>query len=93
MLALRVPATTPALPIRESGRCSSVVAPRNVWTGTLGTAQNAVIFTTGPSKPGRLSSVCFEVQPRLGNVGSPNGPTSGRRSAQVRPARLPHLLR
>ena len=64
-------------------------APRNVWIGTLGTAQNAVIFTTGPSKilPGRLSSVCFEVQPRSGNVRSPNDPESGRRSAQVRPAR------
>jgi hypothetical protein len=51
----------------EGGRCSSVVTPRNVWIGTLGTAQNAVSFTTGPSKPGRLSSICFEVQPRSGN--------------------------
>jgi hypothetical protein len=43
----------------------------------------------GPSKilPGRLSSVCFEVQPRSGNVRSPNDPDSGRRSAQVRPPR------
>ena len=65
--------------------------PRNVWIGTLGTAQNAVIFTTGPNKslPGRLSSVCFEVQPRSGNVKSPNDPESGRRSAQVR---LPRCL-
>ena len=64
----RIPATTPAIPDRKGGRCSSVVTPRNGWTGTLGTVENAVGFTTGPSKPGRSSSVCFEVQPRSGNV-------------------------
>jgi len=88
----RIPATTPAIPDRNGGRCSSVVTPRNVWIGTLGTAQNAVSFTTGPSKPGRSSSVCFEVQPRSGNVVTQwsrirealcTGPTG----------QLPHLLR
>ena len=88
----RILTTTPALPDWKGGRCSSVVTPRNVWIGTLGTAQNAVSFTTGPSKPGRSSSVCFEVQPRSGNVVTQwssirealcTGPTG----------QLPHLLR
>ena len=59
--------------IGKAGAVPRLFAPRNVWTGTLGTAQNAVIFTTGPSMilPGRLSSVCFEVQPRSGNMRSP----------------------
>jgi hypothetical protein len=63
--------------------------PRNVWIGTLGTAQNAEIFTTRPSniRLGRWSSVSFEVQLCLGNVMSPNDPELGRRSPQVRLAR------
>lgn len=58
--------------IPRSGRRALFLncTPQNVWIGTLGTAQNAVIFTTRPSKivPGRLSSVCFEVQLRWGNL-------------------------
>ena len=75
--------------IGKAGAVHRLFAPRNVWTGALGTAQNAEIFTTGPSKtlPDQLSSVCFEVQPRSGNIRSPNDPVSGRRSAQIRPVR------
>ena len=88
----RIVATTPALPDREGGRCSSVVTPRNVWIGTPATAQNAVSFTTGPGKPGRLSSVCFEVKPRSGNVVTQW--SSIREEFCTGPAcQLPHLLR
>ena len=40
----------------NAGAVPRLFVPRNVWIGTLGTAQNAVIFTTGPSKilPGQL---------------------------------------
>ena len=80
-------ATTPALPIGKAGVVARLFAPRDVWIGTLGTAQNAMSFTTGPSTPGRSSAVSFEVQPRSGNARSPDDPASGRRSAQVRQAR------
>src|ERR1039457_3251163 len=77
--------------IGKAGAVHRLFAPRHVWTGTLGTAQNAVIVTTAHSRipPGQLSSVCFVVQPRSGNGRSPNDPVSGRRSVQVRlPSRL-----
>ena len=72
--------------IGKAGAVPRLFAPRNVWTGTLGAAQNAVIFTTGPSEimPGEWSSVCVEVQLRLGSVRSPNDPVLGRRSVQFR---------
>ena len=85
----RIPATTPAFLAREGGRCSSFVR-----LGTYGSEPSVRLkmprfSRLDPSKIllGRLSSVCFEVQPRSGDVRSPNDPESGRRSAQVRPAR------
>jgi hypothetical protein len=89
ILGTHTPRQRPHSLIGKAGAVPWLFAPRNVWTGTLGTAQNAVIFTTEPSKilPGQLSSVCFEVQPRSGNVRSPNDPASGRRSAQIQPTR------
>ena len=71
----------------KAGAVLRLFAPRNVWTGTLGAAQNAVILATGPIKQGRLSSVCVEVQSHSGNMTSPDDPESRRRAAQARPAR------
>ena len=86
----RIPATTPAFLGREDGRCSSVVGASERFGSEPSVRLKMPRFSRlDPSKLvlGRLSSVSFEVQPRSGNVRSPNDPKSGRRSAQVRPAR------
>lgn len=84
MIPGRISATTPALPSWKAGVVPRLFAPRDGWIGTLDTAQDAAIFTTGPGTPGRLSSVRFEVQPHSDDTKSPDDPASGRRSAQVR---------
>jgi hypothetical protein len=84
MIPGRIFATTPALPSWKAGVVPRLFAPREGWIGTLDTAHDAAIFTTGPGTPGRLSSVRFEVQPHSDDTKSSDDPASGRRSAQVR---------
>jgi hypothetical protein len=85
----RIPRQRPHSLFANAGVVPRLLAPRNFWIGTLGTAEMPRFSRLDPNRIllGRLSSVCFEVQPRSGNVRSPNDPESGRRPAQVRPSR------
>ena len=88
-LRLGSPRQRPHPLIGKAGAVPRLFAPQNVWTGTLGAAQNAVILRLDPAETllGELPSVCFEVQLRSCNIRSPNDPASEKRSVQVRPVR------
>ncbi len=63
--------TTPALPIGKAGAVPRLFAPRGVWTGTIDSARNAVIFTTGPGHARPIVVNVFRGSARLGRHGHP----------------------